>query len=667
MTDLMPAPITYPEAKSDDKEGPIRMSPSEEKKLLSMLDGWFTHCTKARTNFERQWYYNMAFYFGKQWVQWVGGSSANSNNFTRLVEPAAPNWRVRLVTNKIRRYVRTELTKLNKERTQWYVKPKTTEDTDVAGARAAEQLSEYLFDITRFPVTKRRATFWMLLLGSSFLKSSYDDNAVGSDKIPGLPVLDAVNAFHLFAPDLQEEEIEGQPYLIHTSTKSQEWVYDTFGVRMEADVAAGSNSLEQKFLNALSLKGSENSKYVYVKEAWIKPQGEFPNGALITWAGSHILAYYDAWPYQNPAYPFAKMDHIPTGRFYGDSIIVDLIPLQKEVNRTKSQLVEAKNRMARPQLIAPKGSIDANKVTSEPGLIVFYQPGFVPPAPMPLTQIPQYVIEELDRGYKDMDDLAGQYEITQGRTPPGVEAASAIAYLQEENDTLLLASVASIEEAIEKTGQAMLSLVDQFWDVQRTITVTGENNAFETYLFSNSNIAGNTDFKVEAGSSIPRSRAARQAFLMDLASRGFIQPDRLLRYLDMMETNRMFDESQVSIRQAQRENTIMRMSPPPQPQMPMQMPGQEPPPPQPPPVQVNIYDDHIEHINTHSIFMRTQQYEQLPDEVKNIFMQHLQQHIITIQSGQSIDQLLQTAPQVPAGPQEQQPGQPQPEEQVQNV
>src|SRR6185436_16338240 len=125
---------------------------------------------------------------------------------------------------------------------------------------------------------------------------------------------------------------------------------------------------------------------------------------------------------------------------------------QRELNRTRSQIVEAKNKMAKPQLLAPKGSIDVNKITSEPGLVILYTPGFNPPTPLPLTSLPAYIAEELQRIQQDFDEQTAATEVTRGGTPPGVEAASAIAYLQEENDSRFAHTVASIEEATEKIG-----------------------------------------------------------------------------------------------------------------------------------------------------------------------------------------------------------------------
>jgi len=211
-----------------------------------------------------------------------------------------------------------------------------------------------------------------------------------------------------------------------------------------------------------------------------------------------------------------------------------------------------------------------------------------------------------------MDDIAGQYEVSKGHAPPGVEAASAIAYLQEENDTLLLHTVFSLEEAIAKIGKHLLVHADTFWDEPRLVKVVGTNNAFEAQTFSGSDIKGNTDFRVESGSSIPRSLAAKQAFITEMGKMGFIPPDKVLRYLDMAETNKLYEESQVSARQAQRENLRMAKF--------NEL------------LNVNEYDDDPIHIYEHQNFMRSQQFEIIPPEIQQLHIQHLQMHRMKMQS-----------------------------------
>lgn len=596
---------------------PVHLSEKDAKDLLAKWNQKYQKCATARTSFEKDWYIQMAFYFGRQWVEWIGNSTHGNMDFMRLYEPPAPRWRVRLIVNKIRPAVRKELTKLTKEQIQYYVLPRSTDEDDLAGARAAEQISDYLFDELRFDFIRRRSTLWTLLCGTSFMKDWWNPYDVDSSDNPGKVCLETVDPFHLYVPDLAEEDMEGQPFAIHAIAKSCEWVETTYGVKVQADVKSSGTPLEQKFFGALGVSKQPTEDLAFIKEAWIKPCKDHPEGAFLTWSSETLLSYVPMWPVPYKDFPFSKIDHIPTGRFYGESVIKDLIPLQKELNRTRSQLIEAKNRMSKPQLIAPKGSVDPNRITSEPGLIITYTPGFAPPTPLPLSQIPQYVIDEVARCQQDMDDIAGQYEVSKGRTPPGVEAASAIAYLQEENDTRLFHTVASIEEAVEKVGRHILTLADTYWDEQRLVRVTGKDRLFEATMFSKADIRGNTDFKIEAGSSAPRSRAAKQAFLTELGKLGWLPPDKILKYLDMADANKLYDELQTSVRQAQRENLVMSQG--------MQLP-------------INDFDDDEVHNQEHAQYMRSQEYEVLDPGIKQILLLHLASHRSRLQGGMGMGQ-----------------------------
>lgn len=887
------------------------LASTQESQTIAWAENMFDRASKARQQFERVWYMNLAFYMGRQNVQWAPGVAGN---YAKLYEPAAPSWRVRLVSNKIRPITRSELAKVTREKPQAFVIPASTDDDDLAAARAGEAIYEHLWRTLTMNRNIRRAMFWTMLCGSGFMKDWYDPEKPDSSKVAGSILAEPISPFHLYVPDTQEEELENQPHLFHAIAKSPEWVNTVFQKEVPVNASAGSGLLEQRFLSAIGIVNTPK-EYVSVKEMWVKPCKKYVDGAVITWTGSTLLSLVEGWPYEHDEFPFTKFDHIPTGRFYADSTIPDLIPLQREYNRcydgtteiltsegwklginllpgeevltfdpqteslkfdsvkemfikqydgpvtvlegaqisarttpghkwfvkstggkgkvvtklttdhaiplcapvdiegdddynfnkivglvlsdgrinngkvlisqsvkvngfacdeihdllsdslipyseyqmpngivdfyirashswkikqvipnkrltaeyimtlgqkgllglfdglmlgdgtyegnkgakfytsleseadlfqmvcillgkaaivrkqvacstwakrpyqyivqvktekfskagvfgskkadenytgliwcptvdsgfvmvrrngkafisgnTRSQLVESKNRMSKPQLLAPRGSVDPNKITSEPGLIIFYTPGFQPPTPLPMQNIPSYAVQELDRCNQDLADISSQHEVSKGSTPPGVTAATAISYLQEQDDSKLASTVASLEEGVERIGKHFLSHVQQFWTAERKIKVVGDDGQIEAFMFSKANINGNTDLKIEAGSATPRSRAAKQAFITELGKMGWIPPDRALRYLDMAETGRLYEEMQIDARQAQRENLKM-------------MGGL--------PQAVNSWDVDEVHITEHDNFRKRQAFENSPDAIKMLFETHVQQH-----------------------------------------
>lgn len=603
----------------------------DKQELVDWANTQYKAIKSARSSIERQWYINLSFYFGKQNIALLSTPSSTGHNF-RLQVPKAPPWRVRLISNKIRPIIRTELAKCTAAKPTATVIPASSDDHDIFAARAGEQVYDSIYRRKKVRNVVRRAMFWTLICGNGYIKNWWDPDSqdIDSDQ-PGDILIEAETPFHVFVPDFREEEIERQPYLIHASTKSADWVNARYGNKLankiNPNISAAQDILEDSFIN---LTGARQLKkdHILCLEVWIKPgmHPRFPNGGVYTVLGDELIQAHDGWPFAHGEYPFIKLDHIPTGKYYNDSVITDLVPLQKEYNRTRSQIIENKNRMSRQQLLAVAGSIDPSKVTNEPGQIITYKAGYPAPTPLQLQATPTYVIEELNRCLADMDDISGQHEVTKGRVPPGVTAATAISYLQEQDDSKLSHTVDSIEDGIEKLGRQILSHVVSFWDIQRIIRVVGDDGTFDSITLKGSDLRGNTDLKVESGSALPTSKAAKQAFIMDLMKMGFIPPDKGLEVLEIGGINKLYDELQIDIRQAQREN--LRLQQPPA--MPMAQPVIDPqtqqPTPMPPAVPVNTWDNHGIHIETHNKFRKTQKFEVLDDQIKAQFEEHIKTH-----------------------------------------
>lgn len=553
LTDLLPKNPNFMAQRAAQKQA---------KEWVSFINREYRKAKTGRANIERQWYLNLSMYYGKQYLAFINDSNLPGNINGRLVTPPAPPWRTRLVSNKIRPIIRVELSRVTSQKPNASVVPATSDDKDLFAAQAGEQIWESFWVNEKGQSVTRRSLWWMLLTGTGFIKSWWDPNASdpqckGSQ---GKICMGAVTPFHLFVPDLREEEIENEPFVINVYTRPVEFVkqfYSKFSdlSKISADTVSSSEIMQDAYLN---LQGSSHTQpdSVLVKEIWMKPGAhkDFPNGGMVTTVADTIVYASDrGLPYRHEQYPFTKFDHIPSGKFYADSVIVDLTPLQKEYNRTRSQLVEARNRMGKPQLRAPIGSVIPQKITSEPGIVIEYRPGLAPPEPMPPAQIPGYVIEELSILEGNMEDVSAQHKFQRG-----VIAATAISYLREQDDAPMAHTFQSIEEGFQKLAGQVLNLVVQYWDAQHMVKVSGTDGAFDTMVLKSSDVESGTDIRIEPGSSLPISKAARQAFLMDLMKNGFIGSDKGLELMDIGGVQKLYDQLNVDKRQAQRENLRMK-------------------------------------------------------------------------------------------------------------
>ena len=669
-----------------------KLNDSEDaKKLAAWVKSEYQKCKSARIKQERQWYLNMAFYRGYQWVAYLKGPGQSILG-GKLSLPKAPPYRIRLTVNRVRSIVRTELSRMTSNKPNASVAPASSEDEDLFAASAAEQVWESMYTENHIARIYTRAAFWQSVCGVGFIKDWWNPNEVDkSTGEMGTICFAPVTPFHLFVPDLEQEEIEEQIYIINAYTKSILWVKQAYGQDMKPTVVSASELMDEAFLD---LSGSSQAKpdSCLVLEMWMKPGAhkDFPEGGYITLVDDTIVAIHPGLMYSHGEYPFTKFEHIPTGKFYTESTITDIIPVQREYNRTRSQIIEAKNRMAKPQLMAPKGSVNAAKITSEPGILIEYRPGLAPPQPLPLQPLPNYVLQELDRSISDMEDISSQHQVSKGQAPAGVTAATAISFLQERDDSVMATTYSSIEEGWEKIARHTISHVVQFWDIPRIVKVTGVDGSFDAISLKGSDIKSGTDIRIEAGSALPTSKAARQALLLDMMKMNFIPPEKGLEMMEIGGVQRVYEELAIDKRQAQRENLRMRrldlmqiedhlkevesgkqfasMAASLQSQQPPKMddlgfPIQQTPPTQlpskdpnmipvqqdqaqanpnaapippglmPPPanlIPVNTWDNHATHIEVHNRFRKSQQFEQLPEEIKAQFEFHVEAHAQTL-------------------------------------
>lgn len=641
----------------------IRSDPNVHAKYLTWVMNQYTKCRGARAKEERKWYLNLAFFLGQQNAVYLpNGTTSNAGGTgTQLYVPPAPYYRARPVTNLIRPTVRKEVAILTSTKPSVSIIPATSEDRDLMAAEAGEQVWESAYRKKNMRRLIRRAVLWSVICGTSYIQTIWDDSAVDADSDQmGDICYGVLTPFHLLVPDLMAEDLEDEPYVIHVSAMDLEAAKLKYGkligdINIVPDTAAASDVISDAFLN---LVGSADAKRqnVLCLEIWIKPRTSklLPDGGMLSIVGGQIIQAWEGWPYQHKQFPYSKLDYISTGRFYGEGLPTDLIPLQREYNRTRGQIIEAKNRMAKPQLMAPRGSIEPNMITTEPGQVILYQPGYNPPQPIPLTPLPSYVINELTVIKTDFQDVSGQHDISKGQVPPGVTAATAISYLQEQDDSMRATAFDNLEEAIEKVGFQTLSYANQYWNTGRMIKVVGKDGSFDALTLQASDLRGNTDIVVEAGSALPMSKAARQALLMDLMKMGFIDPQKGLEMMEMGGVQKLYEELQVDMAQARRENLKMSAITPdmesnflqtfvardpntsqpvglfdPNTQQPLDPnQGQAPL----PMVPVNTWDNHAIHVETHNRFRKGQQFENLSPDVKAIFEEHVSMHQRALQA-----------------------------------
>ena len=655
----------------------------EGKAVISWALNEFSRCRSQKTRKHRLWYTFMAFNFGHQWVDILNGNALPKAGASPLRAKATPGYMKRRTVNRIRSFTRTEQSKFLSTLPSVTSVPATSEEEDIRAAYAGEQVIESYFSKRKLRREYSKAVWWKIITGTGFLKTWWDpsitDPASGQ---PGDIDYKSITPYHIFVPDMREQEIDDQPYIIQAMVKPMEWVRQQYGNELKGQklqpTQSSSNTLLDEAFYTLSDTHRSELDAIVILEMWVKPGAceKMPNGGLLVLAGD-ILVYanLDGIPYKHGQFPYTKFEHLSNDTFFADSPLADLVELQKEFNDIRTQIGAAARKMGNPQLLAQQGSIVPGRLTNEPGQIILYRPGTPPPSPIPLQPLPEYVVNQINQVVQDFEDLSGQHEVSKGNSPTGVTAGTAMAFLKETDDNYLTPQYQNVEDGFERIAQQTLSLFQQFVDEPRRIKVIGADGAFDSALLSGSDINGSSDIRVEPGSSIGQSMAAKRAAVMDMFSVGILtDPNQALRLLEMGGAQKVLDTVSTAEKKAQRENTkiksltsnegrqllqqhiqgqmlemVMEMSgsmstepdpvtglPPEAPVGPEQL-LQNPEVLQalqeqiPPYIPADDFDMHEIHIEVHNRYRMGQEYETLSDEVKAEFDKHVQMHEMLLQ------------------------------------
>lgn len=639
------------------------VDPKVKSKIDAQLAEWvrneYDKCRNQRAQEQKKWEYNLLNYGGDQWVNLIRGG--------RLSKPNQPSYQPKLVTNLLQPMVRQQISRMTSEKPTVTVVPVSTTDDDLLAAQGGQAVWDALYTKEKVQEKLIRTAFWTVITGNGFFKTYWDRNKIDDNFLAVNPVVtqpqttqgaiafSAVTPFNLFVPDLLEEEIENQIYVMEVYTKPVVWVNqfwkDYLKGPVEPDCVGYQEIFESSYWKQAN-DGSAKPDSVRVIEMYLKPGAhrDFPNGGMLTVVGDQLVQRIDTLPYSHGEFPHAHWGDIITGKFYRDSILTPTIPLNRHYNRTRNQMILSMLRTARTQLAYTEGSIDPARMTAAPGAMIPVKPGFQFPVPIPAQPIPAFVENELNVVKRDLEDISGQHSVSKGQAPgSGVVAATAINFLLEQDNSQFWTTISSGEALIEKTGRQSLSIVADMWDIAKIVRTIGMDSAFDAIELKGSQIARGLDIRVERGSMLPESKTAKQALLMDMAKMGFISPENLLDLLPMGGVKRITEVIKVDYEQAQRENLKMKkldamelIAADMEYQQKLQPdangyvdestfdPGTGMTLQQPLPVPVNDFDNHKVHIEVHNRFRKSQEFENLDERVKKVFADHILHHQVQL-------------------------------------
>lgn len=596
--------------------------------------------------YEPVWWLDMAHYLGQQWTRWAESE--------RTLRPLpAPSHRVRMVINRIQPLVKVLLGKFLRGAPHLICSPTDTTDTARAEARVSERLLKALWDHCGMYNVLHDAMLWAITCGTGFIRTGWDP-ALGDYVLDdqGRPMytgdleMMALSPYQVFVPRYQKDLLQPSR-VIEASIYPLEQIkqqYPETSKDLRPDATLKRMGFYEDRVAALvspigalqTLPDIARDRSVFKISMWEDPQTltpwereQYPTGRLTVVANEQLL-FVGRNPFADGKQPIVRLrGGVFPGRFWGTSVVENLIPIQKAYNKARSQMMEARNLTAAPQVVAPKGN-EVVKQTNEPGSWLEYRHSAGPaPSYMVPPQMNQWMQEDIKALGAEFQDVGQVKEVSQGGLPAANLTGVAINLLQEADNTPWGPIATELAIAIGQVGQKMLARAAQGYIEPRLFTAVDELDQDDVFEFMSHGELLPVKVRCDVTSLLPESTAARMSRVEALINSRVLDPVRdrseILRLMEFGNVESLWMQEDADRRKAQRENKRMAK-------------GQ--------PMQVASFDDHAIHLVELNQYRKGTEYESLPPEIQAIFQQHAQIHQMALAQEQAA---MQPAA-APAGP-----------------
>lgn len=612
---------------------------------VTELNKLYTQAKSARQRLESDWFLNLSYFAGDQWVFWNQGM---------IDRPQLEDWRITLTDNRILPIATARVAKKVKNRPIFTCVPFSYDDEDMNAAEIGEKVLEN--DWNKLSLTHKLwlVQLWTEITGAGFWKIYWDstkgkgqeyvvqgdgqpyrdgkDQLVPRTKIEelglgeqigqGLDVkpigqgnvcVDVLSPFEVL-PDPLANTADEAEWFIEEKVRSVEYVKTRYGIDAKPDAAAVVGIAESRFAGSSITNDNTEYKGVRVREFYAKNSSKYQGGASITWINDKKVKddTLDKSAYVHCPYVMFTSQPIP-GRFWPTSVTTQLRGPQTDLNKVKSQIRENAVRIGNAGVLLSR---QANvEMQGLPGEQIWYDDTLPNSRPEYLVapSLPGYVLQEVDRIQESITEISGIHDVSKAMVPTGVTAASAINLLQEADDTRLGPEIANMEGSLSDAGDIILKLRAKFNSHTDIIQIVGEDGDIDIQEYQNTMLKDNTNVEVQAGSTMPRSKAAQQAAMTELLNTSLqygLQPDprmlrKFLRDYGVGSLERLFADLEADEMQVVRENRMILQGTA---------------------IDINDWDDDDYHIAAHEEKEKTAKFAKSDDDVKKIMKAHVDAH-----------------------------------------
>jgi hypothetical protein len=502
-----------------------------------MLEDLFNTAAQYRKKFDFDWQTRKDYYHGKQWPVLKPNEKKDGN-------------KSRPILNIIRSTIQTLLPMLTDARPGINIIP--SEPNDFQFSQMIDEVIRAWWDNSSQDFVMLEVLFDSMVTDVGIMKTTWDPDALdglgdvvciscdpsdiyidvaatGMNKNNGYVIhklVRAVGELRMMYPD---KAAEIKPDTTGPSTSGDDTQNDIQSIKLVSPI---DRDIGVNLSNQPGTTGSDLRKTCTLWECWLKDETteeydagndkpgfkkKYPKGRLITIIpGTKTVLQDVPAPYSHGLFPFVSfVDFKLPRQVYGEGESRALVEFQKIINKLLANQMDLTRLMSNPVWIVEDGSgTNADRITNTTGQVIKVSPGKAgavrrefPPA------LQSGSLELMNWVLRQVEQISGATDVSQGRTPPGVTAAQALETLKESSNTRLRLKERNMNVSLTEWGHQMVGLIMQYYTTPRVIKITGKMAEDWPQFF---------EFFIENGQD-GKSVAHKTPYTLDEAQQKYVQ------------------------------------------------------------------------------------------------------------------------------------------------
>lgn len=519
----------------------------EKDTLISALNALKDAWKREREPHERGWRNNVAFYKGDHYVRRPVGSTAD--------------FRVRIRENHTNNIINRQIAIITQNPPITRVFPESDQWEDEQKADTCEKFLKYQHRRDKMELKLVKNTKFACTFGNAFAWWGYDPYAGGEVHLDASETKSGDPETRHYRGDVKVEIFD--PFKILVRPGIDEWddMYDCIrsvaANRDEFEAIYGKIEGEEiKAKNAYTASVRHDPDMLLVNHYYHIPTNWFEEGLYVCWSGSTIMKAI-SWPYRARKLPG---DHLhfdkPAMSFWAMATIDNLIDLQEQLNRASSMIVEARNLVARPRVLAAnQANVPAQSLTDRPGEILRWDAS--KGAPPPQFIVSNFNFAEMSAHKNDlrnqMGSVSGVTAVSRGEIPPSITTAFGLQLAIEQDRSQFSTFIRQMNYSMLEIGKGVLDVAAEYFpqDDPRLIKIEG-NTGYSS--FHGRMVPSELDCYLEDTNKLGWTASGRIEQSIKLAEAGIIQDkNQILEMIDLPSTDPAFEYTRINRRAQQKE------------------------------------------------------------------------------------------------------------------